>query len=138
MCKALELASNLYETLETIDMEYKKCNKKVMEYNAKIKDIEHVMENNDFGTVEGYWYSKTIKNLRVERRDYRDEQETLKMLKNKLKNIVDKNHVKQLTHQLEQKDESIKNLRITKTYNPRELKNVGRTNIKEYCKSLEV
>lgn len=126
MCKAKKYAEQLLEIYENINNDVLNLDKDRKELEGTELDILHIIENENFNVVQGYKLAKMIKDIRVERRNIKIEQDTILNLK---RNFVDKNMntLKATYGQIKKQDELLQNLKEKKIYKPRVLES---TNLK--------
>jgi hypothetical protein len=126
MCKAkqyseqlLNIYKNIEEDLNTYDIELRKT-------EGYLQDVMHIIENENFNASEGYKLSKMIKDARIQRRDLKNEIETLNILK-KTYIQMSKKQLSKTSENIQEKDKQLAELKEKTVYVPRTLKT---TNLK--------
>jgi len=118
MCKAKNYSEQLLEIFNNIKQDYNDLNNELSQADLKQQDILHKIENTNFNACDGYKLAKMIHDVRIKRREIKNELETLQLLKN---NFIDKNlGLLNSTHQtVVKKDNILTNLTENKIYTPR-------------------
>lgn len=73
----LDLITDILENLQYVPKRYAELNKNLSLVQGKITDLEHDIENNSFNAYQGYTMAKRLKELRIERRQIKNEIELL-------------------------------------------------------------
>jgi len=118
MCMAKRYAKHILDVFDDIEKECIDLKTKLRNLDVALQDINHYIENNNFNASQGYILAKSIKELRKERRNIKNELDTLSYLK---KNFVNKskNNLKSVNGQIQKEDEKLCYLTENKIYNPR-------------------
>lgn len=81
------------EKLEGLSKEFKiefdNHRKRLSAIDIQLQDVLHELENVKFNVVEGYYYSKRIQDLRLERRSIKTDFEQIQRIKEYLFNNID-------------------------------------------------
>lgn len=136
MCKAKEINKKIIETLEEGIRLYENTDRNLTAVENKILDVEHLIENEDFNEEEGFYLSKTLKKLRIKRRELKNEKQTLKILYDTIEKTTNIEFFRQSLSKIEKNDDKLQNLKKYKIYNPRVLKDVSIENIEDFCKNI--
>ncbi len=80
MCKSLEFATTLIDTITNIKETYEFNFKNVNDLDRETQDLEHEIELSEFDVYKGYELAKEFQRVRQERRRLNDENSTLKFL----------------------------------------------------------
>ena len=117
MCKALKYAENLINIFQEIENDIINLNQQYKETDLKQQDLLHMIEGDNFNASEGYCLAKTIKDTRINRRNYKNEIKTLIMLKT----VVDKhiNDFKCITGNIKREDVQLHKCSENKMYTSR-------------------
>jgi len=114
--------------INSIEDNIKLLNKEIYTLQGKQEDLLHVLENEKFNASDGYKLAKMIQELRAERRNKKNELQTLEILKNNLTNNMNKRITelfdmifKVRESQIEAKRERIYKPRVLHTMNVKEL-----------------
>jgi len=86
-----DIQTNINSLLQiTNDIEFKinELNKLGTQYDREINDIIHYIEFNKFSASKGYWLSKQLKEVRINRRNNHNEVELLLEMKTYLSNTT--------------------------------------------------
>lgn len=131
--RAKEYANNLKQTIQNIEDEYNMQINNLSKIDKAINDIEHIIECKNFNILKGYMLANIIKSLRLERREIKNEIETLLILKgynnitlNTISNAINKikeKEVKQKTRQYRPKiltENDINNFTLNKVLGSKE------------------
>lgn len=136
MCKAKELSETLVYVLKEVIQSHDKVFQRIGSVEKEITDVEHFIENENFNIVQGYYYAKTLQKLRQERRQLKNEMETLKILNNNISKTINISHFENLNKQIKEKDKKVQQLVKNKVYVPRKLTDINKENIKDFCMKL--
>jgi len=123
MCKAKRYTEQLLEIYDNINNDLEFFNHQIKEYQLLEQDVLHVIENEKFNAAEGCKLANMIKHARNERRYYKDEFETMLILK---KTFCDKNieYLKYTYDNVKRQDDILLELKRNKIYRPRVLKSM--------------
>lgn len=113
MCKAVDLTKELYKIYDEAKSSYEQTWKDIQKYDLIQEDILHLIEFNKFNACEGYMLSKRLQELRVLRRNAKNERQALQSLITKIEPTLQ--NTKKAIDKIEK---SFNN----KTYNPRIIK----------------
>lgn len=121
MCKANDYIKQLTEIYSNIKKDCDELELAIYKENAKKQDWEHFIESQDIDNIDGLqalYHIKRFKEIRDNRRTYKNEFETLKQLK---KNFVDKNvgDLLSLAKSIESMDNTLHHLTENKIYHNR-------------------
>jgi len=87
MYKAKDFSKQLVQIYEEIKQEYNNIVKETSKTDLMIQDMLHNIEFNTFNASQGYKLAKQIKDIRVERRKYKEELEAMLSLYNFIRPI---------------------------------------------------
>ena len=118
MCKANDYIKQLTEIYQSICKDYEEHDLKLIKLNAQQQDLLHMIENESLDEQKGYQLAKTIKDVRLDRRNTKNELETLKQLK---KGFVDESIdiLNKVAQEIKVKEELLIKLNENKTYKQR-------------------
>jgi hypothetical protein len=124
MGTAINYIEQLNSTFNSFKDDYNECFIKLNHINLLELDILHVIEGSNFNAYEGYMLCKKLKEIRMQRRDIKNELRVLQIIQN---NFISKNYkqLKQISTNVNDMD-----LRLSKTnsilfYRPRVLSSVN-------------
>jgi hypothetical protein len=126
MCKAKQYSEQLLNIYKSIEEDINTYDIELRKTEGYLQDIMHIIENENFNASEGYKLSKMIKDARIERRDLKNEIETLNILK-KTYIQMSKKQLNKTSESIKEKDKQLGELKEKKIYVPRTLKT---TNLK--------
>lgn len=113
MCKAVDLTKELYKIYDEAKSSYEQTWKDIQKYDLMQEDILHLIEFNKFNACEGYMLSKRLQELRVLRRNAKNERQALQSLISKIEPTL-----KSTKKAIDKIEKSFNK----KTYNPRIIK----------------
>jgi hypothetical protein len=119
MCKAKEYTNQLTDILNNIGKDYNYYIQENRKTDLMIQDVLHKIEFDNFNAAEGYCLAKQIKDIRNDRRIYKNELETLQSLKMQLSPVM--NTVKEVKNNIIKLEKKQKE----RIYKPRVLKEVS-------------
>jgi hypothetical protein len=73
MCKAKELSEQLIYICDEIEIEMKQIAKDLSKYDLMEQDVLHMIENENFNAAEGYCMAKKLQEIRINRRETKNE-----------------------------------------------------------------
>lgn len=114
--KTITLVKTILDAFEELKLDMDTISKKIKDCNSEQEDLLHELELTKFNACEGYLLAKEIQTLRHKRREYKDLEEQLDLLKlfmNKHKWVI--NDLKPLIKVIEEKKEH----QIHRQYTPR-------------------
>lgn len=124
MCKAKEYSEKFLELYKQVEKDFKELSKELSKYDLMEEDILHLIENNNFNVVNGYYYAKRLQEIRKVRREIKNELEAITMLKDNLKKV----NFYQINNKITSKEKQLEYITDNKVYNLRIFSN---DNIKE-------
>ena len=136
MCRAKDYIENFIDSVEQSQKDYDEMKQDLDKVERQITDVEHFIENDNFNIIQGYYYSKALKKLRNKRRILKNELETLEILNNVFNKTINIDFYKKAQKDINGKEKLLQKLLREQTYNTRELHNIDKYNIKEYCNSI--
>ena len=113
MCKAVDLTKELYKIYDEAKSSCEQTWKDIQKYDLMQEDILHLIEFNKFNACEGYMLSKRLKELRILRRNAKNERQALQSLISKIEPTL-----KSTKKAIDKIEKSFNN----KKYNPRIIK----------------
>jgi hypothetical protein len=119
MCMAKDYSQQFIDLFDNLNKDYQNLVGENRKTDLMIQDILHKIEFEEFNAAEGYCLAKQIKDIRVGRRDFKNELETMSSLIDTIKPVI--NNIKTANRKvvaLEQKQKDRK-------YTPRILKEVA-------------
>lgn len=120
MCKAVNLIEIIVSSIKEVDIEFDRLIKEQSRLDLTQEDLLHLIENDNFNAAEGYFYAKRLKDVRMERRDVKNELEPLASLRDSLHN--QKLEFGKIETRVKNIDVKLKRLKDNKVYSPRILK----------------
>lgn len=81
MCIAKRIAKNINQLLNQVDVEHNLLAKEQLRLEQATQDLLHEMELTTFNACEGYYLAKRIKDIRIQRREIKNELNELTALK---------------------------------------------------------
>ncbi len=87
MCMTKEYINEFQTIVDNAENQFKTLTKLLQTYEKKQQDILHKIENTKFNACEGFKLAKDLHNLRVERRNIKNELDKLTILKNSASNF---------------------------------------------------
>ena len=135
MCKALSYSEQLSNVINSARDDFDSLNNRLSLLDKMQQDILHKIENtNSIDLYEGWKLTKSLQEIRRERRKIKDELETMVIL------IRDLGHLKKTKSKVEQKETELNN-RLKKTnkgYKMRVLKSTEDILIQTHSKVISV
>lgn len=135
MCKALNYSEQLSNVISNVRDDFDSLNHRLSVLDKMQQDILHTIENtSSIDLYEGWKLTKSLQEIRRERRKIKDELETMVIL------IRDLGHLKKTENKVKQKDTELNN-RLKKTnkgYKMRVLKSSGDILVQTHSKVLNV
>lgn len=118
MCQAYNQIIKLMECFNSITEEYNRIYLEVGKCNLKQQDLLHKIENSSFNAAQGYKLAMELKQVREQRRDYKNEMAVIQEIKN---NFVDKNEsqLHDVFESAKAKNDTLDQLKENKVYNNR-------------------
>lgn len=118
MCQAYNQIIKLMECFNSITEEYNRIYLEVGKCNLKQQDLLHKIENSSFNAAQGYKLAMELKQVREQRRDYKNEMAVIQEIKN---NFVDKNEsqLHDVFESAKAKNDTLDQLKESKVYNNR-------------------
>ena len=116
MCKAKEYIKQISNIYDNMQKEYKNLSTENSKTDLMMQDILHKIEFENFNACEGYKLAKQIKDVRAERRQYKNELEAMQSLMDSIKPTI------KTIKKVEGKVIEIERKQKAKTYKPRVLK----------------
>ena len=118
MCKAKEYTQSFLDLYNNMKKDFDGLVSENRKTDLMIQDILHKIENEKFNAAEGYCFSKQIKDIRTNRRSYKNELETMHSLMDCIQPVINNiNTANKRVVELEKKQKDRK-------YTPRILKEV--------------
>jgi hypothetical protein len=119
MCKAKKLSNKMLDICNEIEIEAENLSKELSKYDLMEQDVLHMIESENFNAAEGYCLAKKLQDIRINRRNIKNEVQPIQTLvifiksnKSKIENVRD--NVNLQFHNLSTKND----------YHPRILKEV--------------
>jgi hypothetical protein len=113
---AIDLAKNIIDSFTNIENELQATDKAIRMCDTELCDIMHEIELTKFNACEGYYLTKEIQRIRKLRREWKDYEEQLDILKRFLGNHKNaRNELRNLIKVIEEKKEH----QIHRMYTPR-------------------
>ena len=118
MCQAYNQIIKLMECFNSITEEYNRIYLELGKCNLKQQDLLHKIENSSFNAAQGYKLAMELKQVREQRRDYKNEMAVIQEIKN---NFVDKNEsqLHDVFESAKAKNDTLDQLKENKVYNNR-------------------
>ena len=130
MCKAVDLTKELYKIYDEAKSSYEQTWKDIQKYDLIQEDILHLIEFNKFNACEGYMLSKRLQELRVLRRNAKNERQALQSLITKIEPTLQ--NTKKAIDKIEKSFNNKKyNPRIIKVFSKESICNLKIEEIKE-------
>lgn len=130
MCKAVDLTKELYKIYDEAKSSYEQTWKDIQKYDLIQEDILHLIEFNKFNACEGYMLSKRLQELRVLRRNAKNERQALQSLITKIEPTLQ--NTKKAIDKIEKSFNNKKyNPRIIKVFSKESICNLKIEGIKE-------
>ncbi len=127
MCSAKNYSNQIREIIFKIEQDIKELNNNLHRLQKEQEDMLHIIETGGFNASQGYMLSKMLHDIRVQRRETKDELQTLEILKNNFTNHVS-DKIDKLTKLVLQIHEEQIEAKNGNKYKPRVL---NATNVKE-------
>lgn len=124
MCKAKEYSEKFLELYKQVEKDFKELSEEQRKYDLMEEDILHLIENNNFNVVNGYYYAKRLQEIRRARREIKNEVEAMMTLRDNLKQA----NFYKINNRIINKEKQLQYLTDNKVYN---LKIFSNDNIKE-------
>lgn len=113
---AINLAQNIIDSFTNIENELQATDQAIRMCDTELCDIQHEIELTKFNACEGYYLAKEIQRIRKLRREWKDYEEQLNILKRFLGNHrTARNELRGLIKVIEEKKEH----QIHRMYTPR-------------------
>ena len=121
MCLINDCADKIFDTYNEIYDIYNDLTKQYNVVNNKILDVLHFLESENINACRGWYYAKTLKDLRIERRKIKNELEPLKKF---IYGFVEKSktYLTMTTENLTKLNDILEEKTKNKIYHPKELK----------------
>jgi len=120
MCKATEYLKELDVLVNNINKEFNILSKKQSEYDTKLSEYYHQIENANFNACEGYKLTKQLQQLLRKRRIVKDELFRLNSLRQTLNIVAMNNSIikskKNIEKSKKHSDQYKKNWKYTYTF----------------------
>ena len=130
MCKAVDLTKELYKIYDEAKSSCEQTWKDIQKYDLMQEDILHLIEFNKFNACEGYMLSKRLKELRILRRNAKNERQALQSLITKIEPTLQ--NTKKAIDKIEKSFNNKKyNPRIIKVFSKESICNLKIEEIKE-------
>jgi len=116
VCKAKEYIGQISTIYDNMQKEYKNLSTENSKTDLMMQDILHKIEFENFNACEGYKLAKQIKDVRAERRQYKNELEAMQSLMDSIKPVI------KTVRNAENKVIEIERKQKVRTYKPKVLK----------------